>query len=100
MSLHFYRRLLIGGAVLFAVGALSSCASTPLPEPSAGSIGSAKMLPDGTISLQLRAEGDSAVGDALIYVKPNDPRYTEILTHLGGLEPGEEKAVPPWPSTK
>jgi hypothetical protein len=56
------------------------------------------MKPDGTIVLQLRATDDSgAVGDGLITYPPGDPRYAEVLKHLGGLKPGEEKPVPPWP---
>ncbi len=62
------------------------------------SIGSAKMLSDGVIELQLRAEGsDGAVGDALIYIKPDNPKYAEIKRHVGDLKPGEVKPVPPWP---
>jgi hypothetical protein len=81
----------------------------PAPEPpaekpataataSADSIGSAKMKEDGTIVLQLRAEGPGGiVGDALVMYRPDDPKYKETLDHLGGLKPGEEKPVPPWP---
>ncbi len=62
------------------------------------SIGSATMKEDGTIVLQLRAEGPGGmIGDALITYKPDDPKYKETLEHLGGLKPGEEKPVPPWP---
>lgn len=64
----------------------------------AESIGSATMKDDGTIVLQLRAEGPGGMlGDALVVYKPDDPKYQEILDHLGGLKPGEEKPVPPWP---
>lgn len=61
-------------------------------------IGTAKMKPDGTIILMLRAEdGRGAVGDATVEYKPSSPSYLGVLRHLGGLRPGEEKAVPPWP---
>ena len=54
---------------------------------------------DGTIKLQLRATGPGpAVGDALLTYKKGDARYQEILDHLGGLEPGQTKPVPPFPS--
>jgi hypothetical protein len=60
-------------------------------------IGTAKMLPDGVIRLHLTAtEKNGTIGDALIEVKPTDPRYGEILKHLGGLERGKQKLVPPW----
>ena len=62
------------------------------------SIGSATMEADGTIVLQLRAEGtDGQTGDGLLRYPPAHPRYQEILQHLGGLKKGEVKAVPPWP---
>ncbi|MDP2996135.1 MAG: WG repeat-containing protein [Bryobacterales bacterium] len=62
------------------------------------SIGSAWMEADGTIVLQLRAEGPGpAVGDALLRYPKTHPRYNSVLRHLGGLKAGERKPVPPWP---
>ncbi len=62
-------------------------------------IGSATMKEDGTILLQLRAEGPGGIrGDALLTYPPGHPEYKKILKHLGGLRPGEEKPVPPWPA--
>jgi hypothetical protein len=67
------------------------------PDPSA-SIGSATMDQAGTIFLQLRAEGPNGlVGDAMFTYKKGDPKYQEIIDHVGGLEPGQSKPVPPWP---
>jgi len=61
------------------------------------SIGSARMEMDGTIILQLRAESPGgSSGDALFRYPPNHPEYNNILKHLGGLEKGQEKPVPPW----
>ncbi len=37
------------------------------------------------------------VGDALLTYAPDHPQYQKILTHVGGLRPGESKPVPPWP---
>jgi hypothetical protein len=74
-----------------------------MTEKSAGAeepapIGTATMKPDGTILLQLRAEGPGGIrGDALCIYPPTHPSYGEILKHLGGLVPGESKPVPPWP---
>jgi hypothetical protein len=63
------------------------------------SIGSAWMEKDGTIVLQLRAEGpDGLIGDALLRYPRTHPEYKNILRHLGGLKKGEIKQVPPWPS--
>jgi hypothetical protein len=63
-------------------------------------IGSARMEEDGTIVMRLRAEDPvrGAVGDALFRYSPQHPSYSMILRHLGGLEKGETKPVPPWPS--
>ena len=60
------------------------------------SIGTAQMSADGTISLQLRAEEGEMVGDSFFEYKPDSPEYAEILDHIGGLKPGEEKSVSPW----
>ncbi len=65
--------------------------------PAGPSIGVATMEKDGTIVLQLRAEGPGPmIGDALFKYPPKDPQYAKILNHLGGLRPGESKPVPPW----
>jgi len=86
------RAVLLMIALLTAVPALA--AEAPLPD----SIGAATMAPDGTISLQLRAEGkDGTVGDAVLVYRRDDPMYDEVLRHLGGMKPGEAKSVPPWP---
>lgn len=62
------------------------------------SIGSARMEEDGTIVLELRAEGpQDRVGDALLRFPPGHSEYNNILRHLGGLRKGEVKQVPPWP---
>lgn len=64
----------------------------------AASIGKAWMERDGTIVLQLRAEGPGgAVGDALLRYPANHREYDRVMRHLGGLKPGETKPVPPWP---
>jgi len=56
------------------------------------------MEADGTIVLQLRAEGPGrTVGHALFRYPPTHAQYQSTLKHLGGLKPGEEKLVPPWP---
>ena len=63
------------------------------------SIGSARMEKDGTIVLQLRAEGPNGlIGDALLRYPPTHTEYNNILRHLGGLKEGEIKHVSPWPS--
>ena len=66
--------------------------------PSNAPIGAASMASDGTVYLQLRAEGSNGeVGDAMFTYKPGEPRYQQIIEHVGGLKPGESKPMPPWP---
>ena len=68
----------------------------PAGEPK--SIGVANMSEDGTITLLLRAEAPGGiVGDAMMTYERSHKQYADILKHLGGLKPGEEKSVPPWP---
>ena len=74
------------------------CACSSMSETPPASIGVATMSAERVITLQLRATGDGGmVGDGLLTYAPGDPNYNEVLTHLGGLEPGESKPVPPWP---
>jgi hypothetical protein len=62
------------------------------------SIGTATMTENGTIILNLRAEGpDGTRGEARLTYSPTHERYTQILDHLGGLQSGQSKPVPPWP---
>jgi hypothetical protein len=57
-----------------------------------GSIGTALMSADGTITLTLSTPGQQ--GAAAYH--PGDPQYTRILSHVGGLRPGQKKPVPPF----
>jgi hypothetical protein len=51
------------------------------------------MQPDGTIVM------DMFHPHARITYAKGDPRYAEVLQHIGGLAPGENKAVPAWPDS-
>lgn len=56
------------------------------------------MQADGTLVLWLRAEADGGmIGDAQLIYGPDHAAYQRTLHHLGGLQPGETKSVPPWP---
>ena len=69
----------------------------PAERPPADNVGSARMLADGTLELMLRSVSDNGtIGEALRVVPPGDPRYTEYVAHLGGLQPGGECAIPPF----
>ena len=92
--------LLAAAAVAAPSLAMTPARRAPPPpaKPAPASIGSALMLPDGSIRMLLRAEGlNGAIGDALIVIRRTDPNYRETLRHLSGLKVGEEKPVPPWP---
>ena len=71
------------------------------PPPRGASIGVARLDEEGSIVLDLRAtDGRGIVGDARLVYSKSDPRYREVLEHLGGLEPGRAKPVPPWPARR
>ena len=76
-----------------ALASVSGCAPKERP------IGSATMLADGTIVLDLIAEGPGGMrGHGRLTYPTTHKRYEEILKHLGGLKPGESKPVPPFPN--
>lgn len=80
----------------------TAVAPPSLPKTDPGStIGSATLAADGTINLQLRAEGSGgAVGDALLVYPPTHPDYAKIKKHVeaGGpaMQPGETRPVAPF----
>lgn len=63
-------------------------------------IGSVTMKEDGTLELMLRAETGDAVGHGFFVYAPDHPEYASTLAHVGPIEPGESKPVPPWPDPK
>jgi hypothetical protein len=60
-------------------------------------IGQATMEADGTIVIDLHPDDSGIRGIAQKRVKPTDADYEETLEHIGGLKPGEQKLMPPWP---
>lgn len=61
------------------------------------SIGIATMDDAGTLHLFLRAESpDGATGDAMFEFPRGHADYQDMIDHLGGIQPGEQKLVPPW----
>jgi hypothetical protein len=73
-------------------------APAPAPVENRGLIGGATMRDDGTIVLDLRLQSGEMVGHALATYPKDHPDYARVLKHLGGLRPGEEKPVPPFPA--
>jgi hypothetical protein len=54
------------------------------------------MAKSGVITLQIRALNPDIIVESLLVYKPHDRNYQSILTHLGGLAPGQSKPVRPW----
>jgi hypothetical protein len=71
------------------------------PDPEDGlpaSVGTATMAQDGTLTLMLRTEtADGLVGEMVMVVPPGDPRHAGMVRHLGGIAPGQARAIPPFP---
>lgn len=72
--------------------AAPSSASASALEPKPKAIGQASMQDDKTIVLELYVPAH-----ARMTYPPSHPEYRKVLDHIGGLEPGQEKLVPPWP---
>lgn len=83
-------------AVLVAMAAGPASAQTTPPCEQAASIGVAIMTADGVITLRLRSLPPGPIAEATMRYTPGDPKYEEVMTHLGGIAPGETKAVRPW----
>jgi hypothetical protein len=60
-------------------------------------IGIAWMEEDGTITMQLRADGAGVVGVGTLSYPKHHPQYQMVLAHLGELAPGQQVSVRPWP---
>ncbi|MFN0182393.1 MAG: hypothetical protein ACKVQR_01110 [Aquabacterium sp.] len=68
-----------------------------VPRNDADHIGSASMQPDGTLRMQLRAVADDGtIGEMLMIVKPGEEGYDGYVQHLGGIQPGQHKSIPPF----
>ena len=106
------RSMRIGGLILLAA---SSChagtrkeavvnetgqnmrAPTGAPADATAPIGVATQEPDGTIVLQLRAEGaDGATGDAQFRYPPAHKDYQMIVRHVGPIPKGGSVPVKPF----
>jgi hypothetical protein len=80
----------------FARPAAAANSTQPIPCDDIDSVGRAKMSADGTITLQLRSLWPNPIAETQLVYAPDDPQYEEIKHHLGGLNPGESKPVPPF----
>ena len=60
------------------------------------SIGTAQMAADGTITLHLQSLWPDPKENTDLAYAPDDPQYDDIKKHLGGIEPGQSKPIPPF----
>ncbi len=63
--------------------------TAPILRPGPTTIGTASLLPDGTLQIQ------SPHGNILLAA--SDPEYAPYLARMGGLRPGEQKTAPAFP---
>lgn len=77
-------------------------APSPPAELEPGAIGDAEMAADGSITLDLRADGPGAVGHLVVTLRPGDPAYARIRAHafpapaglgLAAAKPGPRSAL-------
>lgn len=72
-----------------------AAAAAPLQSDCRGSgpaIGTALMSADGTVTLNFTGP---IMRGVLTYHR-GDPQYERILSHIGGIQPGQKKPVPPF----
>ena len=70
------------------------------PASNSAPIGTATMMEDGTIILNLRAQSGGTIGHGQLTYRKADKGYADVLEHLGGLQPGQSRPVPPWPDSQ
>ena len=90
----------VAAALLLVAGSALPAASDQMtknpPCQSVKSIGVAHMTKDGVITLRIRSLPPPPIAEAELRYAPDDQSYVEIKRHLGGIAPGEWKAVRPW----
>jgi len=79
-------------ALLLLLGAPASAQTLQQDCRGTGSIGTAVMSADGTITLTFNGP---VMRGVLAYHRGN-PQYARIMSHIGGIQPGQKKPVPPW----
>ena len=60
-------------------------------------IGTAEMLDNRAIVLNLSLDQGGMVGDATKSYPPSDPDYAYVLKHVGPISPGQVVRVKPFP---
>ena len=72
-----------------------SAGAQPLQSDCRGSgpaIGTALMAADGTITMSF----NGPIMKGVLAYHRGDPQYQRMLSHVGGLQPGQKKPIPPF----
>ena len=91
------RSILLGTALSAALtlGAAGAADAAPRPQPAI--VGEATMLPDGSLSMKIKSDGAARrEATRTVVFRPDNPRYKEILAHVGDMKPGERKPIARW----
>jgi hypothetical protein len=84
-------------AILLIAFCGASCASEGGKLSNNPNVGYAEISTDGTLTLNLIGKTeDGAIAHGRKQYKPGDAYYEEIKKHIGDIQPGERKPVPPW----
>jgi len=75
---------------------LTACENTMNTENNEDTIGVASLNDEQILAVRLRTE-DGFIAESYFELTPSDSRYQKFIDHVGGIEPGEEKPIPPWP---
>jgi hypothetical protein len=85
------------GALLLIIGAMG-CASGDYHMTNNPNVGYAEISNDGVLTLYLVGVGGGGeIAHGIKTYKPGDPYYDKVKDHIGPIQPGEKKTVPPWP---
>lgn len=89
--------MMIAGTMIL----LAACAHEPriAPTKDGDIIGTATMDESRRVSLTLGSVGcDGTIAHGFMIYRVGDPDYARTIEHIGGLEPGQSKPVPAWPT--
>ena len=79
-------------ALLLLIGLPASAQTLQQDCRGPGSIGTAVMSADGTITLNFTGP----IMHGVLAYRRDNPQYARILSLIGGIQPGQKKPVPPW----
>jgi hypothetical protein len=79
-------------------GDSAAAPSSKKPTQTGDPIGTATMLPDGSLQLHLRSvQCDGTIAEGELTIPSSAKNYQDIIGHVGGLKRLESKTVLAWP---